>query len=185
MTPAVEELMKPVLRTVRVIWGSFVVATVFYVFLVQFLFRGQQPLPLPSSFVLAFSAVAFLSAAGALLLPRFYPAPALLHQIRQQDPSPDSLAVGSGAGGGDPARREAIRRLGSDDRRALQWGRHFATYTVVRCAFAESIVILGFVLSFITHRPELTLYFAVPSLLLLILVFPRIEPFMERWEHGR
>jgi hypothetical protein len=151
----------------------------------RFVAAEGAPQPLSQPIVLFISLQAIVTAACALLLPRFYPPDATLRQILESDPAPEALATDPSTGRVDAARLETIRGLSLDERRALQFGRLFSLQALLRAALAEAIVICGFVISFLSRRPEPAFAFAVPSLLVMVLIFPRLAPFMDRWERVR
>lgn len=175
------QAVAPRARTLNVIWGAFLAATVFYVALIAFVFArpaaggaaaGSRLDPLLPT--VALSAVALLAAVGSFVLPR-----TLL--------APRKLALGTMSGAGTtptPAENAALAHLPASERELLKLLPAYQTSLIMSWVLRESIAVFGVILAILTARSVAVVPFAVVALALLALERPRVIAFLEGAKRG-
>jgi hypothetical protein len=183
MTPAVEAQLKPTEMMARIIWFSMTMAVPGYCVAAYWQVHGLSPLAQPWT-VVAVVMAAVLTLI-ALMLPRMFPTESMVKQIFARELSAEGLAAVVSPNRIDSSLVDSLRQLTLEERQLVLAGRTFPLTTILRLTVTEAIAVLGFVVSIVTQTFGPVLYFGVPSLLLLILAFPRMGPFMERIESLR
>ena len=177
MPSNIARVLGPVVRVTRVVWFALLTSLPIYAVLAR-LVSPREPGAIPPPALLAtFATVALGLAFAALTLPRVSPSDALLARIVGQEPSPETIALALA-----PARVDAelLGPLDPIERRLVMITPVFRSQAILRAALAEGIGILGFVFAILSGSFLYVVPFTGLGLLIMLLVFPRIEPLIER-----
>lgn len=178
MSPTLARIFAPGVLAVRLIWFALLSAIPVYVAVAYFVEPGAswEPLPAPALMAtLATLAIGF--AIASLLLPRAYPTDDLLARLVEQEQTPEVVAAALAPAA---VNVELLRELDPVERRLVMVAPVFRAQAILRGALVEGIAVLGFVLAVLSRSFFYATPFAALAFLLMLPVFPRIEPLVER-----
>lgn len=176
-----QQAVAPRARTLKLIWGAFLAATIFYAVLITVMFSrpaagaaaagpGLDPW-LPTA---ALSVLSLLAAAGSFVLPRTLLSPGRLAKLPM-----------SGAGTTPTAAETAAApHLAASERELLTLLPAYQTSLILSWAMRESVAVFGVILAILTARPVAIFPFSVVALALLAWERPRVDSFLEGAKRG-
>jgi F0F1-type ATP synthase membrane subunit c/vacuolar-type H+-ATPase subunit K len=155
----------PMIRTMRIIWGAFVAAALFYCVIAYFVTANRTELPVIEPILpMVLIVVAVVTLFGSFIVPRF-----LLTRERLQK----ALSYGSGIGLPDTS------HLPEDERKLPGVLAHYQTTMIISMAMVEAASIYGLVLVILGKPWWYILPFAGATVLFAIPHFPRPESALE------
>ena len=171
-----QQAVAPRARTLNVLWGAFLAATVFYVGVVALALGKAAPgesaadtLPDPWLVTAVLAAMAVGAAAGSFFVPRL-----LLSG------SKGSLLAIAGAGPAPTAAETAAAaRLPESERILLGHLPAYQTTLIIVWALREAIAVFGVIAAILTRQPAIVVPFAVLALALLALARPQVTAYLE------
>jgi len=181
VSPALLELMKPQLLTLRIIWAALTVSIPLYVFVAWWLAHRPGPdVPLPPAMVWAFALGAVPLVMASFLLPRaLLSAERLRAVMAAPAPSPEP-GRDPRTGRPDARRARLLAQVSARERSLLQLGRVAPTPVLIRLVLNEAVALFGFVLSVLSRDFAPAVPFAAVALALNLAAWPRFEPLLER-----
>lgn len=175
------QAVAPRARTLNLIWGAFLAATVIYVALIAFVVTrpaageaAAGPRLDARLATAALTGLALLAAAGSLVLPRTLLAPGKLAR---------GTISGSGASP-TAAETAATPKLAPSERELLKLLPAYQASLIMSWALRESVAVFGVILAILTARSAAVVPFALVALALLALERPRVVAFLEGAKRG-
>ncbi|MBK8167546.1 MAG: hypothetical protein IPK64_16500 [bacterium] len=171
-----QKAVAPRARTLNVLWGAFLAATVFYVGVAMFAIGDAEPTagatepavdPWILTAVLAMAAA--VAAAGSFLVPR-------LLLPAQGKPR---LKIDGSRQKATAAETAAAAHLPESERALLGLLPAYQVTMVVTWALRESVAVFGVIAAVVTRQPASVVPFAVAAFALLALARPRAAGYLE------
>jgi hypothetical protein len=174
-----QQAVAPRARTLNVLWGAFLAATVIYVGVVMLALAGTTPAtpaepaagtpPDPRLVTAVLAAMAVAVAAGSFFAPRL-----LLSGRKGLSP-----AISGAGSAPTAAETAAASRLPESERTLLGHLPAYQTTLIVVWAMREAIAVFGVIAAILTRQPTVVVPFAVAALALLALARPRVTAFLD------
>ena len=177
LSPELRAAIAPRTRTLNVLWGAFLAATVFYVAVAMFAVGGSEPAgaaagppadPWLVATLLAIAAV--FAAAGSFVLPRLF-----LRAGGESRPKLTGVRQGPTA-----AEAAAAARLPASERALLDLLPAYQSTMVITWALREAVAVFGVIAAVVTRQPAAAVPFAAVAFALLVLARPQVAGFLEQ-----
>jgi len=182
MTPQLKRLIRSAVIVEYAVWAVITGSVLFYFVLAYVLEKGGMSAGLQG--IGAMEAVLYAAAAAAAAASVLYRRHCYSHErilsILRKDADIDTLSGGLGADGADSERIAFLRTLGESEKRAFILLSELQKTSIISLVLNEMVVMLGFVLAFLSGDFVKIIPFGVVSLLLNIWMFPRPESVAER-----
>jgi len=190
LTGALAELLRPLERSLRILWVAVTLSIGVYVGLAYVVAEpAPDPTQAPMALRRALAATAVVVAVASFALSRVLLSDARLRDRLRSDPAPADLVgrLRAGTPAADAALR-AARALAPHERRLAALAVPVWQVTLVRLVLHEGIAVLGLVLAVLGQTFSLVLPYALAAFALNLLVPPRLGAALERAraqvEHG-
>jgi len=183
-----KNFLAPLTRTMTLIWGAFLMATVSYVVFVWFLFGRNEPTvtnaetgaPVPIAPVLG--VVAFLVVAASIFVERWWFSGARILKEFDRPAVFDRFASTQASAGVPKASpsQEVFERLPDGEKKLACLVPHYQTGMIIQWAMREAVAIFGVVAAILTADFPVVIPFAVGALAFVAIKKPRPEAFLEQ-----
>lgn len=181
ITPQLKDLIRPLILVQRVIWIIITCSILFYSFLAFILIGTNKTSDVGMmglEMVLYIAAVVF--AASSVLYHRYSLSDAHLSMFLKRDVEVADLSRAVGAKGAEYGQLAQIESMSDFDRRALSLMYELQKVSLINLILNEMVIILGFVIAFLSGYYLKIVPFGIVSLLLCIWMFPKPESIVER-----
>jgi hypothetical protein len=183
ISPALEQLIKPATRVQQMLWATLTASLLVYVAVAYVAARPEEAREIPANMTLALALIACAIAALASRIPAVLLSDDKLRALLTPEPSPEELAKNPQTGKVHPERQREIEALPVHEQRLLRLPAAAFVPFIARLVLNESIGIFGLVLSFLSHRFEPVLPFALAAIVLNLLARPNLRALLQRGAH--
>lgn len=182
ITPQLKHLIRPSVLVMRTVWAIITGSVLFYLVLAYVLVAGGRSAGLPGIGVM--EAVIYLAAAAAAVASVLYHRYSLsddrLSMFLKRDVDVADLSRAMGAKGAEYGQLARIESMSDFDRRALSLMYELQKISLINLILNEMVIILGFVIAFLSGYYLKIVPFGIVSLLLCIWMFPKPELVIEK-----
>lgn len=181
ITPQLKDLIRPLILVQRVIWIIITCSILFYSFL-AFILIGTDATSdvgmMGLEMGLYIASVVF--AASSVLYYRYSLSDARLSMFLKRDVDVADLSRAMGAKGAEYGQLAQIKSMSDFDRRALSLMYELQKISLINLILNEMVIILGFVIAFLSGDFMKIIPSGAASLVLCIWMFPRPESLVKR-----
>ena len=159
------------------------VLTVLFFVLVAYFITGQnqaEPLPVQNELRMVFYALAVGLALASYFLRRRMLSSERLQPAMRLNVDLQALATDSETGVTDEARLAEMKKLSPLELKAIGLSGRYFTAMLLSLALHESIALCGMMLAMLEQRFEVILPFAAVAIVLDLLIYPRLDKFVEQ-----
>jgi len=176
-------VVAPLTRTMTIIWGAFISATVVYLLMAWIMF-GMNPVDTvpnaetsPTVLRPVFGVVGFLLVVGSIFMERYwFSGRAIMEKLAG---TPDYEKLSTQKGGMTPS-REAFEKLSESEQKLVCLVPYFQTGMIIIWAMREAVAVMGLVLVILEKDFMVAIPFTVGAALLIAIKAPRPVAFLER-----
>ncbi|MFZ2190166.1 MAG: hypothetical protein WA057_02670 [Candidatus Magasanikiibacteriota bacterium] len=172
-SPQFEELTKPTKKLFYLLWTAFMIAPIIYFYVLYTVSSERTITNIPdTNLPITLAVLAIIFAIASFILPK-----TMLNQTTSKVKE-KYIDAGSVIDSLSPEHGYDVEKIKSLDINELQKFKLLSAYLVpflLSIAMCEAIVIFGLVLGFSGYDIKMFLYFAIPSVILLIIHRPNFE----------
>lgn len=177
------ELLRARVFTLRLLWAAMTLTVLFFVVLAYFL-STQNQISAPSLNDELIRLILYAISAGAavisFLLRRLLLSNRRIHSAASKDIDLRSLTTDAETGQTDEVRLAKLKSLNPGEMNAFRLTGNYFTSMLLSLALHEVIAVCGLLLSLGEGKFETIIPFAIAAIALNLLVFPRLDKFLER-----
>lgn len=173
-------LVKPTMFILTIIWFVLVASVAIYVLTCFIITQGQDPRPVDAPVLYVMIAAACIAGAASWMAPGFLLSNERIRKHMRGDVDLEALATSPQTHVLDEDRLARLGELSEIDQRLVSLPRLYFVPFVIGIALAESVAIFGMVLTILTANGTYVVPFAIASVALMLLRFPRLEPLFDR-----
>ena len=183
LSPDLKNFLAPMVRTMTIIWGAMMAASIFYVFIAWFIFgpaeqtvadaEAGQPGPIAP----ILGVVAFLVIVASIILERWwFSGPRIMAKLAET-PAYERLVAGQNTG--NPS-RDQFESLPESEQELACLVPYYQTGMIIIWAMRESVAVLGLVGAIVTSDFMVVVPFGVGALAFLAIKMPRPVAFLKQ-----
>lgn len=177
---SLKEMLRPRMFVLKILWTAMVLTVLLFVGLAYFMNAQRQPGVAQPELRMVLYVVA-----GVLALLSFFLRRMFLSSQRNQSTSALKKALRALVGDAQTEATDAempaqVKRLKSIEAKAAALSGRYFTAMLLSLAMHEAIAMCGMILSMIEHRFEPMLPFAIAAIVLDLLVYPRLDKYVEQ-----
>jgi hypothetical protein len=182
MTPKLKRLIRPAVIVEYAVWAVITGSVLFYFVLAYVLERGgvSAGSGLTDNMRTVFYAAGALVAAASVLYRRYCFSDTHVLAVIRNDADVQALPDGLWSEHADSGRAALLQTLREDELRAVSLMNELLKASIISLVLNEMVVMLGFVLAFLSGDFMKIIPFGIASLVLNIWMFPRPESVAER-----
>lgn len=177
-----KQLIRPLVVIQRVIWVVITCSIVFYCVIIYLLIGDQDSdsASMSGGLKIALYAAAILVACASLYLRKYFLSDRGLRRFLGKEINLEELARVPGKDTADSQKLERLRSLSDFEWKIFSLMYYLQKITFINLFLNEIVVIIGFVLAFLSRDPGKIIPFGAVSLLLSIWMYPRSGKITER-----
>ena len=175
-TPAVRELLRPVMLVNSILWFALTASIFIYGITAYIVSQDRAPADVSDGLQLGLRIAAIITALLSLSVMRVFLSDDRLRKAMEPEASSEELAGQLN----DEERLGKIQSLSPAERKLLRVPGLFFTPFIIRLVLNESIAIYGLVLVFLSHTFTPILPFAAAAIVLNFTCLPRIDAVLGR-----
>lgn len=182
LSAQLKQLIRPLVIIQQAIWVVITGSIVFYFGIIYLLIGNQDSdsASISGGLKIALYAAAILVACASIYLRNYFLSDRGLGRFLGKDIDLEELAGYPGKDATDSNRLERLRSLSDFERKIFSLMYYLQKVTFINLFLNEIIVIIGFVLAFLSGDPGKIIPFGAVSLLLCIWMYPRSGKITER-----
>ena len=179
---SLNKILRPRTLTMRILWSAMVMTILFFV-LVAYFITGQnqvKPVPVQDELRMVFYAIAVLAPIAAYFLRRRMLSSERLQPAMRLKVDLRAMATDSETEVTDEARLAELKKLNPLELKAISLSGRYFTAMLLSLALHEVVALCGMMLSMLEQRFEAILPFAAVAIVLDLLIYPRLDKFIEQ-----
>ena len=182
LSAQLRELIRPLVVIQQVIWVVITGSIVFYCVIIYLLIadRDSDSASMSGGLKIALYALAILAACASLYLGKYFLSDWGLRRFLGKEINIEELARDPGKDSPDSKKLERLGSLSGFEQKIFSLMYYLQKVTFINLFLNEIILIIGFVLAFLSGDPSKIIPFGAVSLLLCIWMYPRSGKITER-----
>ena len=166
----------------RILWSAMVMTVLFFVLIAYVMSRQYQPgsAPVQAELRMVFYAIAIIAPIAAYFLRRRMLSSERLQPAMRLKVDLRAMATDSETGVTDEARLAEMKKLSPLELKAITLSGRYFTAMLLSLALHEVVALCGMMLSILEQRFEAILPFAAVAIVLDLLIYPRLDKFIEQ-----
>lgn len=179
---SLNRILRPRTFTLRILWTAMVLTVLFFVLLAYILSQQYKTdsVPVQTELRMIFYAVAVLAPLAAYFLRRRMLSSERLQPAMRLKVDLQAMATDSETGVTDEARLAELKKLNPLELKALTLSGRYFTAMLLSLALHEVVALCGMMLSMLEQSFEAILPFAAVAIVLDLLIYPRLDKFIEQ-----
>jgi F0F1-type ATP synthase membrane subunit c/vacuolar-type H+-ATPase subunit K len=179
---SLNKILRPRTLTMRILWSAMVMTILFFVLVSYFITSQHQsePVPIQNELRMVFYAIAVIAPIAAYFLRRRMLSSERLQPAMRLNVDLRAMATDSETGVTDEARLADLNKLNPLELKAITLSGRYFTAMLLSLALHEVVALCGMMLSMLEQRFEAILPFAAVAIVLDLLIYPRLDKFIEQ-----